>query len=149
MSTQFDENRMEENLVNANSALGYNPVAHNVNKNTSAALTLLQNGMILSCNKACGELLGVEPEKLVWQPISRILPQLTDISLILDNKINPYLKFLSVAGHHFDVVSTNGVHIVCELFFSVIEEFGKCCLKITLQPFRQRQVTTLRHMRTY
>jgi nitrogen-specific signal transduction histidine kinase len=149
MNVQLDENLVKQNLFAPNSKSTQSNAAPVLNKNTPAVLTLLQNGMILACNKACGELLGVEPEKLVWQPISRLLPQFADISLILDKKINPYLKFLSVAGHQFDVVSTNGRHVACELFFSIVDEFGKCCLQITMKPFRQRQAATLRHLRTY
>ncbi len=149
MSTQLDENKAKHNFLIANSVLSHSNAKADVNIKSQAVLTLLQNGMILACNKACGELLGVEPEKLVWQPMSRLVPQLADISLISDKKINPYLKFLSVAGHRFDVVSTNGRHIICELFFSVVDEFGKCCLQITMKPYRQRQSATLRHLRTY
>lgn len=116
---------------------------------TDAVLTLLENGMILDCNKAAGELLGCAPNQLIWQPISRLLPQLADISLVLDARINPYLRFLSIAGHRFEVIGLNGVHFACELFFSAVEEFGKCCLKVTLQPIRQGQATTLRHLRAY
>ncbi len=149
MNAQFDEQSKKDNFSMVNSLLSQNATVRKDYKNAPAVITLLQNGMILACNKACGDLLGVAPEKLVWQPISRLLPQLADVSLMLDNKINPYLKFLSVAEHHFDVVTTNGAHIVCELFFSVVDELGKCCLQITLQPFKQRQAATLRHMRTY
>jgi PAS domain-containing protein len=123
--------------------------ANAIKAKSEAVLTLLENGMILNCNKAAGELLGCTPNKLTWQPIARLLPQLTDISLILDEKINPYLRFLSIAGHRFEVIGLNGVHFACELFFSAIEEFGKSCLKITLKPIRQGQAAALRHLRTY
>jgi PAS domain-containing protein len=123
--------------------------ANAIKAKREAVLTLLENGMILNCNNAAAELLGCTPNKLTWQPIARLLPQLADMSLMLDNKINPYLRFLSVAGHRFEVIGLNGVHFACELFFSAIEEFGKCCIKITLQPVRQGQATTLRHLRTY
>ncbi len=145
MNVQLDETKVKQNSF-INSYVSAKPA---INIHGPAVLTLLQNGIILACNKACGALLDVEPERLVWQPISRLLPQLADISLILDQKINPYLKFLSVAGHRFDVVSTNGKHIACELFFSVVDDFGGCCLQITMEPFRQRQAATLRHLRAY
>ncbi len=114
-----------------------------------AVLTLLENGMILDCNNAAAELLSCTPNKLTWQPVTRLLPRLANTSLILDDKINPYLRFLSTAGHRFEVIGLNGTHFACELFFSVIEEFGKRCIKITLQPVRQGLATTLRHLRTY
>lgn len=118
-------------------------------KNGVAVITLFENGMILNCNEAAGELLNCEPRELTWQPVSRLLPQLAKMPLILDEKINPYLGFLSVAGHRFEVVGMNGSRFASELFFSLVEEFGKCCIRITLKPIRQGQATTLRHLRAY
>ena len=122
---------------------------HNLAKNKEAVLILLENGMILNCNEAGARLLGSDSNKLTWQPISRLLPQLTDIALVLDEKINPYLKFLSVVGHRYEVRAMNGTHFACELFFSEVEEFGRHCLRLVLQPIRKGQSTTLRHLRKY
>ena len=122
---------------------------HNLAKNKEAVLTLLENGMILNCNQAGATLLGCDSSKLTWQPVSRLLPQLADLALLVDKKINPYLKFLSVVGHRYEVRAMNGTHFACELFFSEGEEFGRHCLRIVMQPIRQGQPTTLRHLRTY
>ena len=122
---------------------------HNLAKNKEAVLTLLENGMILNCNQAAATLLGCDSSKLTWQPISRLLPQLADLALVVDKKINPYLKFLSIVGHRYEVRAMNGSHFACELFFSEGEEFGRHCLRIVMQPIRQGQPTTLRHLRTY
>lgn len=103
-----------------------------------AEMTLLENGMILGCNTAGAELLGATPGKLVWRHIARLLPQLADISLILDKKINPYLNFLSLSGHRFEVIGVNGVSITCELIFKVLEEFDRHCLRITLYPINEQ-----------
>lgn len=149
MKAQFDEQAKKDNVNISNLLNSQKPLTLKYCSNAPAVITLLQNGMIIACNKSCGDLLGFAPERLVWQPISRLLPQLADVSLMLDNNLNPSLKFLSVAEHHFDVVTNNGVHIVCELFFSIVDELGKCCLQITIQPYKQRQATTLRHMRSY
>lgn len=118
-------------------------------KNKEAVLTLLENGMILNCNEVGASLLGSEASKLTWQPISRLLPQLADLALVLDEKINPYLKFLSIAGHRYEVRAMNGAHFACELFFSEVEEFGRHCLRVVMQPIREGQPTTLRHLRAY
>jgi PAS domain-containing protein len=124
-------------------------MAYETNKANPAELILLQNGMILACNKAGGELLGCKPNELTWQPISRLVPQLTDMDLVIDEKVNPYLKFLSIAGHYFEVIGTNGTHFASELFFSLAEEFGRHSLRLTMQPVRAGQAITLRHLRTY
>ncbi len=112
-----------------------------------AELLLLENGMILDCNRASGELLGCEPEKLKWQPIARVLPQLANMLLVMDKRINPYLRFLSIAGHRYEVTAVNGKQFACELFFSMVEDVGRRCLKITMRPIKH--AATLRHLRTY
>ena len=122
---------------------------HNLAKNKAAVLTLLESGMILNCNQVGATFLGCDSSKLAWQPISRLLPQLADLALLVDKKINPYLKFLSVVGHRYEVRAMNGTHFACELFFSEGEEFGRHCLRIVMQPIRQERPTTLRHLRTY
>ena len=105
--------------------------------------------MILNCNQTGASLLGCNPSKLTWQPISRLLPQLAGLALVLNEKINPYLMFLSVVGHCYEVRAMNGTRFACELFFSEVEDFGRHCLRIVMQPVRQGQPTTLRHLRTY
>jgi PAS domain-containing protein len=124
-------------------------MAYGVNKASPAELIILENGMILACNEAGGELLGCEPRKLTWQPISKLIPRLTDMELVVDEKVNPYLKFLSVAGHYFEVIGANGTHFASELFFSIAEEFGRHCLRLVMQPVKTLQANTLRHLRTY
>lgn len=146
MSTQLNSSQVKQNKLTDNRGLDL--VKAGVEAK-SAVLTVLENGMILDCNKAGVELLGCESSKLTWQPISRLFPQLTDISLMVDKKVNPYLHFLSIAEHRFEAVGLNGAHFACELFFSVIEKLGKCCLRITIQQIKPVQAMTLRHLRTY
>lgn len=154
MSSQLDSTQIEQTEVKQadyirHHGLGLDSMGLAGNKSNPAMLTFLENGMILNCNKAGAELLGCAPDKLTWQPVSRLLPQLAEMPLMLDGKVNPYLRFLSIAGHRFEVIGINGVHFASELFFGLAEEFGKRCLQITMRPIRQGQATTLRHLRTY
>jgi PAS domain-containing protein len=123
--------------------------AYGVNKTSPAELILLENGMILACNQAGGELFGCDPSKLTLQPISKLMPRLADMALVVDEKVNPYLKFLSIAGHYFEVIGANGAHFASEIFFSIAEDFGKHSLRLVMQPARAGQGMTLRHLRTY
>jgi hypothetical protein len=148
-SAQVKQADAEQTDCGRNFGKSLDSVSFEGNKNGLAEIKLLENGMILTCSKAASDLLGFAPSKLTRQPISRLLPQLGEMSLIVDEKINPCLRFLSIAGHRFEVIGMNGVHFASELFFSVVEEFGKRCLKITIQPIRQCQPTTLRHLRAY
>ena len=154
MSAQFKICQAKQENIMVNHEQGFErldstEINHNLAKNKEAVLTLLENGMILNCNEAGARLLGCDSSKLTWQPISRLLPQLADLALLVDKKINPYLKFLSVVGHRYEVRAMNGTHFACELFFSEVEEFGRHCLRLVLQPIRKGQSTTLRHLRTY
>jgi nitrogen-specific signal transduction histidine kinase len=158
MSTQFDnhqpkQDNIQDNMMENNGqgfeCLDSTKANHNLESNNEAVLTLLQNGMILNCNEASAKLLGCDSSKLTWQPVSRLLPQLADLALVLDEKINPYLKFLTVVGHRYEVRALNGTHFACELFFSEVEEFGRHCLRVVMQPIREGQPATLRHLRTY
>ena len=129
----------QENFI-LNNGLDVNSVGYQGSKTNLATLTLLDNGMILSSNDAGGVLLGCEPCDLKWQHVSRLVPMLKEISLMLDGKINPYLKFLSTVGHRFETVGMNDVRFRCELFFFVAEESNRSCLQIAMQPVR-RQAT--------
>ena len=154
MSPHFESYQAEQENTIVNHEQGFEcfdsaETNHNLAKNKEAVLTLLENGMILNCNQAAATLLGCDSSKLTWQPVSRLLPQLADLALLLDKKINPYLKFLSVVGHRYEVRVMNGTHFASELFFSEVEELGRHCLRIVMQPIRQGQPTTLRHLRTY
>jgi len=101
-------------------------------------LTLLENGMIIGCNEGGGELLGCEPGNLKWQHISKLVPMLKEISLMLDQKINPYLKFLSIVGHRFEVVGMNEVCFSCELFYFIMNKPDRISLQIAMQPVRRQ-----------
>lgn len=102
--------------------------------NNLAMLTLYDNGMINGCNRAGAELLGYAPDKLTWQHISKVLPQLGNVVLLQGERINPYLRFLSRVGHHFEVIGMGGVRFACELFFNEAENLSQHCLRIIIQP---------------
>jgi hypothetical protein len=146
-SAQADQAEIIQAEYIRNHGLGLDSMGMEGNKGSLAELTLLENGMILGCSKAGGELLGSDPSKITGQPVARLLPQLANTPLVMNEKINPYLRFLTIAGHRYEVKGMNGKRFACELFFSMVEEFGKSCLKITMRPIRQE--ATLRHLRMY
>jgi hypothetical protein len=108
-------------------------------ENDSLVLTLHFNGMISDCNKAGGKLLGCLPSELIWQHISRLLPQLKNIALMQGQNLNPYLRFLSRVGYKFDVISLKGVHMVCKVFFCEIGGMGHRFLRVIICPIAQEQ----------
>lgn len=97
-------------------------------------LTLHYNGMISECNKAGGKLLGCRPSELIWQHISKLLPQLKNIALLQDQDLNPYLRFLSRVGYKFEVIDFKGAHLICKVFFCEIGSMGNRLLRVIICP---------------
>lgn len=107
------------------------------NESEFAVLILSEDGMIRDCNKAGADLLGGWPKNLPKLHISRFLPKLAEIELIKGERANPYLRFLSRIGHHFEVVSMSGVHFAGKLFFSDVEDCGSHRMIVMIHPVYQ------------
>ncbi len=102
--------------------------------NNLAEITLYDNGIIKSCSQAGAELLGCTVNALLLRHVSKVLPQLAEVALIKGDRVNPYLRFLSRVGHHFEVVGISGSHFFSALFFNDIEELGRHCMRIIFRP---------------
>lgn len=113
------------------------PVADVERDEDRLVLTMHYNGMITECNKAGGRLLGCLPSELVWQHISRLLPQLRNIALMEGANLNPYLHFLSRVGYKFDVISHTGVRLIARVFFCEIGSMGHRFLRVIICPLPQ------------
>lgn len=99
-----------------------------------AVLTLYDNGTIRECNRAAAKLLDCLPNKLIWQHVSALFPQLAEMALVQGGIINPNLRFLSHIGYQFELVGVSGVPIACALFFNEVEDFGRHCLRLIIRP---------------
>lgn len=100
------------------------PVVSDESDENRLVLTLHYNGMITECNKAGGRLLGCLPSELIWQHISRLLPQLKNVALMEGSNLNPYLHFLSRVGYKFDVISLRGARLIARVFFLRDRKYG-------------------------
>ena len=103
-----------------------------------AMLTLYDNGLIKDCNKAGGRLLGCAPNDLMWQHVSKLLPQLQAMVLFIDKKLNPRLRYLSRIGQHFEVITCTGIRYVCEIFFREFDQLGTRFLRIIICPIEEK-----------
>ena len=110
------------------------------NEGELAVLVLSDEGIIHDCNRAGANLLGYLPRNLPKLHISSVLPKLAKIELIKGARANPYLRFLSRIGHHFEVVSMNGVHFEGKLFFSDVEDCGVHRLIVMIQPVHHENI---------
>lgn len=105
-------------------------------------LTLHFNGMITECNKAGSRLLGCLPSELIWQHISRLLPQLKNVALMNGANLNPYLHFLSRVGYKFDVISLKGVHLIARVFFCEIGSMEHRFLRVIICPLASERMAS-------
>lgn len=99
-----------------------------------AVLTLDENGMIKECNKAGADLLGCAASKLTWLNVSKFLPRLGEVALLEGERVNPYLRFLSRAGHQFEFIAMGGAHFTSQLFFNEAENQNPHYLRVIIQP---------------
>lgn len=105
-------------------------------------LTLHYNGMITECNKAGSKLLGCLPSELIWQHISRLLPQLKNVALMEGPNLNPYLHFLSRVGYKFDVISLRGARLIARVFFCEIGSMEHRFLRVIICPLSQERMAS-------
>lgn len=97
-------------------------------------LTLNEQGMICDCNMDGMEALGYRRSDLAWQHISALVPELAGIKLMLGEKINPRLHFLSRIGYRFRLIGQGGKHMEGELFIRDMEQPGKRFLRAMIFP---------------
>jgi len=112
------------------------------NDENRLVLTLHYNGMITECNKAGGKLLGCLPSELIWQHISRLLPQLKNVALMEGPNLNPYLHFLSRVGYKFEVISFKGARLIARVFFCEIGSMEHRFLRVIICPLAQERMAS-------
>jgi PAS domain S-box-containing protein len=110
------------------------PSSHHVEWQEPPVLTMDEQGMICDCSKAGEKLFGYSCKDLVWQPVSRLLPELSGISLVTNGEINQQLGFLSHCGHHFQAISRSGNTFMNELYFVLLDYAGRRIVRLIVQP---------------
>lgn len=98
------------------------------------ALSLDERGMIQDCSKSFERLFGFKRCDLVWQHVSRLLPQLTGVNLVEAGRLNPILNYLCHCGHRYLAQNQRGETFSCNLSFVRIEFGGKRSLRLILNP---------------
>lgn len=98
------------------------------------ALTLDERGVICDCSKAGERLFGYSRRDLVWQHVSKLLPELSEISLVKDGELNQQLGFLSHCGHRFRAINRLGNTFMNELYFVLLDYAGRRTIRMIIQP---------------
>lgn len=100
-------------------------------------VTFDDNGAICDCNEAGEKLLDCSLSELIGQPISCVLPELTDIKLFQGTQSIPKLLFLTRIGHLFEVVRKSGTRFAGNLFFSDVKDMhGQHRLRVIICPVK-------------
>lgn len=101
-----------------------------------AIFILSDGGMILESNTEGKKLLDYSADESDERHISRLLPVLTKVDLLEkgNERVNPYLRFLSRIGHLFEVTGANGRKFAGELCFNDIHYHNQHLIMIMIHP---------------
>ena len=97
-------------------------------------LTVDERGMICDCSKAGEKLFGYSLRELVWQPVSKLLPELSEIQLVKNGQFNSQLGFLSRCGQPFLAINGLGNIFLNNLHFVLLNYAGKYAIRVIVQP---------------
>jgi len=98
------------------------------------SLMLDERGMIQDCSKSIENLFGYMLGELVWQHISCLFPEFSDVELIHKGEIKPTINYISRCGHIFLGLDRRGNIVPNELNFIRLEHHGMCRLRLILRP---------------
>ncbi|OYX32551.1 MAG: hypothetical protein B7Z03_01800 [Hydrogenophilales bacterium 32-62-9] len=83
-----------------------------------AMLTLDDQGVILECGTTCESMFGYPSRALLGSPVSRLIPQLSAIELVEDERINSRLAHLCHCAIAFEARRRDGETFKSELFIN-------------------------------
>ncbi len=98
-------------------------------------LTVDEHGMICDCSKAGETLFGYSLKDLLCQPVSKLLPELSEIQLVKDGQFNPQLSFLSRCGRSFQARNRLGEIFLNNLHFVLLGYAGAYTIRVILHPY--------------
>ena len=99
-----------------------------------AAITLDERGMICDCNPASETLFEYCRSELVRRHVSMLLPELTEVDLMLNGEPNPRLRFLCHTGRRYQAVTRNGGCFASKLFFNCLDNAGREGISLIVRP---------------
>lgn len=101
-------------------------------------LTLDEDGVIRDCSLSGEKLFGYRSRELVWQHVSKLFPQLSEVELVKNSRLNPRLGFLCHCGHSFQSRNRDGSVFLSELSFVHLGgrrgDEGRWVLRLIVRP---------------
>lgn len=103
-----------------------------------AMLTLDDQGVILECGTTCESMFGYSPGALLGSPVSRLIPRLSTIELVEDERINSRLAHLCHCAIAFEARRRDGETFTSELFINRLGRHNVAVLvrRLALVPSR-------------
>ena len=120
-------------MTRAERSVGNGVTATGAGENV-AALTLDQNGIICDCNSATEALFRYRRNEIVQRHVSMLLPQLAQLDLMEDGRINQHLHFLCHIGRAFLAVAQDGERFTGELFLNIADNMRGGFVSVIVRP---------------
>lgn len=98
-----------------------------------AMLALDDLGVIRDCSQACEEMFGYPQNELTGCHISRLLPQLGETELVLEDRINARLAYLCHCAVAFQARHRDGGSFLGELFINRLDSHNVVVLVRSLE----------------
>lgn len=99
-----------------------------------AALLLDEGGTISDCTCRAEQLFGYRREQLLDQPVSKVLPDLAGLSLLVRGETNARLRLLSQLDAHFKARRGDTTLFLCRLSLSIVGPEHARSLRLTVTP---------------
>jgi hypothetical protein len=99
-----------------------------------SALSLGERGLIQDCSKSLLMLFGFRRSDLVWQPVSKLFPQLVDAELIQAGQVNPFFNYLCRCGQRFLSHNRQGDAFSSNLSIVRLEYEGRRSFRMIVRP---------------
>lgn len=109
-----------------------------------ATLTLDDLGVIRDCSRACEPVFGYRPDELIGRPISVLLPQLPDVDLVQEGRINSRLAFLCHCAFAFQARCRDGRIFASEVFINRLDTHNVVVLVRNLDLSRSTGIYALK-----
>jgi PAS domain S-box-containing protein len=103
--------------------------------NNHPVLLLDDQGFIQEYSQSVDSQFGYRRSELLRQHISCVIPQLSEVELIMEGHLNPLLNYICHCDHVFEALNSQSDIIICNLKFVRIENNGRRLLRLIVRPY--------------
>lgn len=134
MNLQIESSAKTKHDVSSHAKRMILKAEHLTERHTPPVLLLDVNGFIQECGKSVEKIFGYQQHELVWQHISCLFPQLSDVALMQESRLNPMLNYICHCDHVFEAINKQSDIVVCHLNFLLVEHKGMQNLRLIVRP---------------